>query len=209
MTILQLAPRMPYPLTDGGAIGIFNITKSLAELGHEITLVTFPLDDAEETREAVAAISKYAKVEMVSKPLPARWKVLARTVLQGAYPIERRMMPEMFELLQGILERQRFDVVHVDHAHMGKYGLWIKREYGLPIVLREHNFESLIYERFARTGAESHEADRGAHAWSPFETRGDYFPKKLRRYFSYNGRRCEDDARISSAREYSCHSRRS
>lgn len=152
MTILQLAPRMPYPLTDGGAIGIFNITKSLAELGHEITLVTFPLDDAEETREAVAAISKYAKVEMVSKPLPARWKVLARTVLQGAYPIERRMMPEMFELLQGILERQRFDVVHVDHAHMGKYGLWIKREYGLPIVLREHNFESLIYERFARTG---------------------------------------------------------
>ncbi len=142
---------MPYPLTDGGAIGIFNITKSLAELGHEITLVTFPLDDEAETREAVAAISKYAKVEMVSKPLPARWKVLLRTLFRGAYPIERRMMPEMFGLLRKILGRQQFDVVHVDHAHMGKYGIWIKEEYGLPIVLREHNFESLIYERFAKT----------------------------------------------------------
>jgi len=142
---------MPYPLTDGGAIGIYNITKSLAELGHEITLVTFPLDDESETREALAAISKYAKIEMVSKPLPARWQVLLRTMFRGAYPIERRMMPEMFALLKQILERERFDIVHVDHAHMGRYGLWLKQEYGLPIVLREHNFEALIYERFAKT----------------------------------------------------------
>src|SRR5579872_5857270 len=116
MTILQLTPRMPYPLTDGGAIGIYNITKSLAELGHKITLVTFPLNDESETREAASELSKFAKVEMVSKPLPARWKVLAQTMFRGAYPIERRMMPEMFALLKQILERERFDIVHVDHA---------------------------------------------------------------------------------------------
>ena len=151
MKILQLTPRMPYPLTDGGAIGIYNITKSLAELGHEITLVTFPLDDGTATREAIDALSKFAKVEMVSKPLPPRWKVLLRTIFRGAYPIERRMMPEVFELLRKIVEREKFDIVHVDHAHMGKYGLWLKHEFGLPVVLREHNFEALIYERFART----------------------------------------------------------
>ncbi len=151
MNILQLIPRMPYPLTDGGAIGIYNITKSLSELGHEITLVTYPLDDATATKEGVNALSKFAKVEMVSKPLPPRWKVLLRTVFRGAYPIERRMMPEMFTLLRKIVEREKFNIVHVDHSHMGKYGLWLKREFGLPIVLREHNFEALIYERFART----------------------------------------------------------
>jgi glycosyltransferase involved in cell wall biosynthesis len=32
---------------------------------------------------------------------------------------------------------------------MGKYGLWMKERYDLPIVLREHNYETLIYERFA------------------------------------------------------------
>ncbi len=151
MTILQLAPRMPWPLTDGGAIGIFNITKSLAELGHSITLVTFPLENKDETREAAEALSKYAKVELVSRSLPARWKVLLRTLFRGAYPIERRMMPEMFVRLKQILERERFDIVHLDHSHMGKYGLWIKQKYGLPVVLREHNFEALIYERFAST----------------------------------------------------------
>ncbi|HEY3875136.1 MAG TPA: glycosyltransferase family 4 protein, partial [Candidatus Kapabacteria bacterium] len=151
MTILQLPPRMPWPLNDGGAIGIFNITKSLAALGHKIILVTYPHDDPNVTTEGIKELSKYATVELVSKPLPSRNSVLLRTIVRGAYPIERRMMPEMFELLRRILDRERFDLVHVDHAHMGKYGLWIKKEYGLPIVLREHNFEALIYERFART----------------------------------------------------------
>ncbi len=151
MRILQLPHRMPWPLTDGGAIGIYNITKSLSELGHSITLVTFPLDNTASTQEAVTAISKYAKVELVSKPLPPRWKVLLRTIFRGAYPIERRMMPEMFTLLKRILEHEPFNIVHLDHSHMGKYGLWIKREYGLPVVLREHNFEAMIYERFAKT----------------------------------------------------------
>jgi polysaccharide biosynthesis protein PslH len=151
MTILQLTPRMPWPLTDGGAIGIYNITKSLAELGHKITLVTFPLETKLETEEAIRNLSRYAKLELVSKPLPARWKVLLQTIFRGAYPIERRMMTEMFALLKRVVESQRFDIVHIDHSHMGKYGLWLKQKYGLPIVLREHNFEALIYERFART----------------------------------------------------------
>jgi polysaccharide biosynthesis protein PslH len=142
---------MPYPLTDGGAIGIYNITKSLAELGHRVTLVTYPLDTQEATEEAVHDISRFATVRLVSRPLPVRWKVLMRTVFRGAYPIERRMMPEMFALLTVVVQNEKFDIVHVDHAHMGPYGLWLKQEFGLPIVLREHNFESLIYERFSKT----------------------------------------------------------
>jgi glycosyltransferase involved in cell wall biosynthesis len=142
---------MPYPLTDGGAIGIYNITKSLAELGHQITLVTYPLDTKEATDEAVRDLSRFAIVRLVSRPLPPRWKVLARTIFHGAYPIERRMMPAMFELLRTAIAAEQFDVVHVDHSHMGKYGEWIKREYGLPVVLREHNYESLIYQRYAET----------------------------------------------------------
>ena len=142
---------MPYPLTDGGAIGIYNITKSLAKRGHEITLVTYPLDRAEETRQAIEDISQFARVLTTTQQLPPRWKVLLRTVFRGAYPIERRMMPEMYEILEALMSREKFDIVHVDHAHMGRYGLWLKAKYGVPIVLREHNFESLIYERFAGT----------------------------------------------------------
>ncbi len=151
MNILQLTPRMPWPLTDGGAIAVYNITKSLSDLGHEVTLLTYPLDSPQETEEAVRELSKYAKVHLVSKPLPPRWLVLARTMLRGAYPIDRRMTAEMFTLVRSVVEREKFDIAHIDHAHMGRYGLWIKETFGLPIVLRENNFESMIYERFAET----------------------------------------------------------
>ncbi|MDP4288758.1 MAG: glycosyltransferase family 4 protein [Bacteroidota bacterium] len=149
MTILQLAPRMPYPLTDGGAIGICSITKWLKRLGHEVTLITFPLDSKQATDEAINDLGQYADVRLIKKPLHPRWCVLLRTLVRGAYPIERRQIPEMYRLIESTIGQKSFDIVHVDHSHMGPYGLWIKDRYGLPIVLREHNFEALIYERYA------------------------------------------------------------
>ena len=140
---------MPWPLTDGGAIGIFNITKSLAELGHDITLVTFPHENPRATAEATQNLDLYAKVVLAPNPLPSRARVLVRTLFRGAYPIERRMMAGLFDAISNLLSKEDFDVVHIDHAHMGKYGIWIQNKFQLPVLLREHNFESLIYERFA------------------------------------------------------------
>src|SRR3954471_24547131 len=112
---------MPWPLTDGGAIGVFNITKSLAELGHKVTLVTYPLDTQQETAEGILALSVYANVIVSPRTLPSRTSTLLRTMFRGAYPIERRMMPEMYALLEQVVQKSEFDIVHVDHAHMGRY----------------------------------------------------------------------------------------
>ncbi len=153
MRILQLAPRFPFPLIDGGAIGIFKPTEAIAQLGHEITFVTFPDTDHEVTNVGLKQLGSFARVELVSKPLPSRNATLLRTMFNGAYPIERRMMPEMYVLLQRLLQESKYDIVHIDACHMGKYGMWIKEKYGLPIVLRQHNFETQIYRRFAATTA--------------------------------------------------------
>jgi len=149
MRILQLAPRLPYPLTDGGAIGIYKPTEAIAASGHEITFVTYPDSDLNITKEATEKISRFCRIELVSKPLPSRNSTLLRTMFSGAYPIERRMMPEMFVLIKDIIASQTYDIVHIDGAHMGKYGLWIKEKFGLPVILREHNFEAQIYKRFS------------------------------------------------------------
>jgi glycosyltransferase involved in cell wall biosynthesis len=149
LRILQLAPRLPYPLTDGGAIGIYKPTEAVAQLGHEITFVTFPDNDSSMTEEAVRKLSQFCRVKLVSRPLPSRNVTLLRTIFSGAYPIERRMMPEMYKLLEQIISDGSFDIVHIDGAQMGKYGLWMKERFGLPVVLREHNFETLIYRRFS------------------------------------------------------------
>ncbi len=143
---------MPWPLTDGGAIGIFHLARSAHENeGHDVTFLSFPLDDDTLTREGIAAMSLFCNVRLVDRPLPTRALTLIKTLFRGAYPIERRMMPEMFELIARTLSETHFDVVHLDHSHVGKYGLWIKQKYRLPVVLRQHNFETIIYERFAET----------------------------------------------------------
>ena len=151
MRILQLAPRFPFPLIDGGAIGIFKPTEAIAQLGHEITFVTFPDTDRQVTNAGLEQLRSFARVELVSKPLPSRNATLLRTMFKGAYPIERRIIPEMYVLLDRLLQESKFDIVHIDACHMGKYGMWIKEKYGLPIVLRQHNFETQIYRRFAAT----------------------------------------------------------
>jgi glycosyltransferase involved in cell wall biosynthesis len=151
LRILQLVPRFPYPLIDGGAIGIYKPTQAIAALGHEITMVTFPDANEQVTNSGLQELGKFCRVELVSRPLPSRNATLLRTMFKGAYPIERRMMPEMFELLKKLLSENTWDLVHVDACHMGNYGIWIKEHYGLPVILRQHNFETLIYERFAAT----------------------------------------------------------
>jgi glycosyltransferase involved in cell wall biosynthesis len=150
LRILQLAPRLPYPLTDGGAIGIYKPTEAIAKLGHVITFVTFPDPDPLVTKDAVEKLSQFCNVELASRSLPSRNAALLRTMFSGAYPIERRMMPGMFALIAKLIAKNSFDLVQIDGAQMGKYGLWIKEKFGLPVILRQHNFESLIYKRFAQ-----------------------------------------------------------
>lgn len=147
--ILQLAARLPYPLHDGGATGIYKIAESVAREGHQVTFVSFPHDDAEISKAAVIEMSKFVSIHLTSKPLPPTNLVLLKTLFKGAYPIERRMMAEMFTLIERLMNENTYDIVHIDHAHMGKYGLWMKEKWNIPIVLREHNYETLIYERFA------------------------------------------------------------
>ena len=38
MKILQVSNRVPWPLNEGGTIGIYNFTRAYAELGHEVVI---------------------------------------------------------------------------------------------------------------------------------------------------------------------------
>jgi len=147
--ILQLAPRFPFPLIDGGAVGIYKITEGIARLGHEVVFLSYPHEDPEITKKGIEALSQFATVKLVQKPLPNRYKVLLKSLFHGAYPIQRRVSSEMFTLLEKTIEEFKPDLIHVDHSHMAPYVSWIKDRYNLPIVLRQHNYENLIYRRYA------------------------------------------------------------
>lgn len=149
MKILQLAPRFPYPLIDGGATGIYKIAEGVAAAGNQVTFLTFPHQDPAMTKEGMQKLSAFADVRLTSAPLPSRYATLARTAFRGAYPVMRRVSEEMFSLLERTIVEVQPEVIHVDHSHMAKYVYWLKEHYDLPVVLRQHNFENVIYKRFA------------------------------------------------------------
>lgn len=147
MRILQICPRVPFPLHDGGAIGIFNLTKHLAIRGHQIKMLALGNDEF----APAAGLREYCDLSIVPHDTANRWLAAMLNVLSRTpYNISKYRTEKMYVRLNEIVDASAFDVIHVDHLHMARYGILLKERYGLPIVLRQHNMETAIMERFAR-----------------------------------------------------------
>ncbi len=145
MRILQIAPQIPFPQSDGGKVGIFNITKQLARLGHKVTLLALDVHKPKDV-EQLLEYCNLIRIPHSNKNSPGRaFFNLFSTI---PYNISKYYSGRCEARLKEVLANNRFDVVHVDHLHMGHYGLLCKQYAGVPIVLREHNVESVIMERY-------------------------------------------------------------
>jgi glycosyltransferase involved in cell wall biosynthesis len=144
--ILQIAPQVPYPPSDGGKVGIYNITRHLAALGHEVTLFAFDRAPGVE----YGPLSEFCDLRRVTHSTRnSPWGALLNIFSDLPYTISKYRSENLEQQLVNFVEQHRPDVVHVDHLHMAGYGARLRERFGLPVVLREHNIESVIVERFA------------------------------------------------------------
>lgn len=152
MRILQIAPQIPYPLSDGGKVGIFNITKHLALRGHKITLLAFDRDGLVD----VTPLQTFCELITIRRSTEnSKVGAFFNLFSSTPYNISKYRSRKFHAALSKLLACRRFDVVHVDHLHMAHYGVLCKSVADLPFVLREHNVESAIMERFlARLGSD-------------------------------------------------------
>ncbi len=150
LKILQLSPRLPFPLTEGGNIGIYNITRQLRRRGAEIY---FAAVSDRQDEVSVAALKNLCSSVFVA-PLTKKYglKTAAKNIF-SAVPvnIEKYHSRKNLEQIVRFTSGEGIDLVHVDHLHMAYYGLAIGRALKVPVVLREHNLELKIMERFAAT----------------------------------------------------------
>ena len=148
MNILQIAPKVPYPLIDGGAIGIYNITKHLSLRGHNITYVTFMNDDINSLSE----FRQYCNLITIKKDTGNKISGLLKNIFSEIpYTHFKYRSDEFLEIIKTELTANKYDVVHLDHLHMSFYGSYIKENFKIPVFLREHNFETLIWERLYKS----------------------------------------------------------
>lgn len=147
MKILQIAPQVPYPLDAGGRIGIFNITKYVAALGHKIDLVMY--SQTEENNEASDVLSEFCTPHFVAantkdSPLGALLNLFSLV----PYNISKYIRPELLAKVKELLLKNDYDVVHIDHLHLAWLSAEIKKIKNIRVVLREHNLEMEIMQRF-------------------------------------------------------------
>jgi len=147
MKILQISPQISYPYDSGGRLSIYGITKSLSEKGHEITFVTYVKEYPKQ--DQIDELNKICKPIFIKKDTKNSLIGVFKNLFSSVtYNISKYYSKELKVFLEDFLTKNEIDIVHIDHLHMSWAVDVIKKIKNIPVVLREHNLEMKIMERF-------------------------------------------------------------
>lgn len=150
MKILQISPQLPYPPDDGGRIGIYNITKYVSALGHKIDFLTY--SQPKRIESGVENMRRFCNPIVVDfDSSNSKAGMLLNIFSAVPYNISKYKTINMEKRLEEYLKSNAPDVVHVDHLHMGWVINVIRKYSNVPVVLREHNVEMTIMQRFSES----------------------------------------------------------
>jgi len=124
MRVLFLVPYMPNAIRTRP----YNLIRSLAGNGHEITVLTLTQDAAEV---ANADTLRAEGIRVVARPLSrARSLMNSAMALVGREPLQAAYcwQPSLAADLSAFLRNETFDVIHVEHLRGARYGLRAKAE---------------------------------------------------------------------------------
>ena len=153
MKVLQLCNKPPYPSVDGGTMAMDSITSGLLCEGCEVKVLTVETDKHPVRRELIPA--EYLEqtglesvyVDLRVKPLPAIFAMLCGE----SYHVKRYVSEAFAAKLREILEKESFDIVHVESVFLTPYVPLIRKYSDAKIILRAHNVEHLIWRQVAQS----------------------------------------------------------
>lgn len=152
MNILILAHKMPYPPKDGGSIVTLNYAKEFSRFGCDVTILAmntykrrFKVD---EIPSDLRSIIKFYAVDVDTKIKPLY--LLVNLFQNKSYHIWRYGSSDKFkEKLIDLLRNNKFDIVQLEGLYLAPYLNVIRENSNAKVVLRAHNIEYEILERYA------------------------------------------------------------
>ena len=148
MRVLQLTYRVPYPPTDGGAMGIYTITKGLAENGCAIDLVAINTPKHSQPKDAMKNWARQFDVFVDTKIRLFRF--LKNFFFEELpYNIVRFQSSDVDACLINLLNSTTYDFIQVEGAFVSTYLPLIKAHSVCPVIVRTHNIEYIIWKRLA------------------------------------------------------------
>ena len=151
MKILQVSNRVPWPLNEGGTIGIYNYTRAYHELGLDVTL--YCLDGIKHNTpiaQATQELSKYARVFIHPIDTDVYSEEALKHLLKNqSYNVSRFYNTVFENELRDLLQNETFDIIQLEGTFTGPYVDTIKAHHQGAISLRMHNVEYEIWERLS------------------------------------------------------------
>ena len=141
MKILQISNRVPWPLNEGGTIGIYNYTRAFSELGHELTLYCLdcikhntPIDEAQKE------LSKYDKTLIHPIDTDIKWDEAIMHIFGNKSYNVSRFYNSIFEqeIIQ-LLKDEHYDIVQLEGTFAAPYIAAVRNNHEGLLALRMHN----------------------------------------------------------------------
>ncbi|MBC7865561.1 MAG: glycosyltransferase, partial [Bacteroidia bacterium] len=151
MKILQLCNKVPFPVKDGGTAAMHQLSDQLHKAGHSVKIVAinthkqnFSVQDL--SKDYVAAFApEYVFLDTRIKPHHAFLNLFS----SESYNIKRFDSVLLHQKLAEIFKREKFDCVLLDSLFVSPYISTIRKFSKAKIILRSHNIEHNVWERFA------------------------------------------------------------
>lgn len=143
MKILLVSSFLPYPLTSGGHIRLFNLIKELSSR-HQITLICEKRNFQRDPD--IQEIKKFCET-VITVRRKKQWSIsniLKSGFSQYPFLLVGHTNLAMKQAIKDVLREKTFDLIHVETFYVMQN---LPKTY-LPIVLVEHNIEYLVYKRF-------------------------------------------------------------
>jgi glycosyltransferase involved in cell wall biosynthesis len=143
MRILITMPYLPWPITSGGKARQYHLLRTMAQRGHEITLLVQSKTPADA--DVHAALSPWVKELIV---LPRRSLKSPITLWHAAFsrlPLLTTVngfAPALSQRFEEQLQRRRWDIVQIEHSYGFQPFEAALQRHQQPFLLVEHNVES-------------------------------------------------------------------
>jgi glycosyltransferase involved in cell wall biosynthesis len=149
LKVLQVSYRVPFPPTDGGTIGIYNITKGLSDAGCEVHTLSINTPKHAQPADALKGIATQYDVFVNTRISPLNL-LLNYFFKEIPYNVERFVSADYKEKLQELLRKEQFDVIHLEGTFVAWYIDAIREVTDIPVIIRAHNIEYVIWERLGQ-----------------------------------------------------------
>lgn len=145
MKILFLSPTVPYPLTDGGRIRVYNLLKQIAEKNDVslLALETQPSDSDSIGHLQELGIKAHLVPNSTSLPRVSLSTLLGAFWNRQPITVARYNVAAYRQKLRALLSEETYDIVHYEMFHTAQF----HTETNLPGVLSLQNVDSAIWSR--------------------------------------------------------------